>query len=446
METGKLTELGALAAEYRRQLQRVDRGLQKAKLAVAKSKPRKSPARKLSNSPKPSRKPKRTKKVKAVNTVPTFSSAEGQTRPQLTVPSKKAGKSRKPKPKKETIVDEKARWRDEYKPVIEQHLIETYAPYEATIANLKQQLAALEDHLVRSPQTAAFANSSVNSLQRSSQLVGAPQGSRMHTFGEPVSEDLKEQTSMQRNEHGLHILEARNNQLKAMITQFKAVTDQNQGTEEHSDTLEDEQREIEVLRSEVEALESRIATIEQDSAARVELAREQELVKMLAVDLQAGENERIRLYSALDQLKRSINNSTYPSKPVVNDQRSAKKSETLRKIEELKQTNRDLAIRGRDYEEKVSMLNLIERNLQEYHDEFCYQINDPEKASQGMYNDYLKFLVDGYKQFLQQLLVEESNSLHIYEISKTSTKEPSKSQEANANSSDPYLRLLNKPQ
>jgi hypothetical protein len=268
----------------------------------------------------------------------------------------------------------------------------------------------------------------------------------MHTFGEPVSEDLKEQTSMQRNEHGLHILEARNNQLKAMITQFKAVTDQNQGTEEHSDTLEDEQREIEVLRSEVESLESRIATIEQDSSARVELAREQELVKMLAVDLQAGEKERSRLYSALDQLKRSINNSTYPSKPVVNDQRSAKKSETLRKIEELKQTNRDLAIRGRDYEEKVSMLNLIERNLQEYHDEFCYQINDPEKASQGMYHDYLKFLVDGYKQFLQQLLVEESNSLHIYEISKTSSNEPSKSREANANSSDPYLRLLNKPQ
>jgi hypothetical protein len=449
MESAKLRRLDALAEEHRRQLLKVDRGLQRARLVVLE--PKSKPHRKASKSPISAKKTSKIKKAKASKTMVSFGKQDVINRSPGMIKGRKKSDVGRSKTKIDDNDDEKEKWRAEFLPLIQQHLIETYAPYESTIANLKKQISLVESETQAHLLGVQLIKTSVDSIGQTSE--GALYGSerRAYTFGAPNSFQ-KNDDSTQSESLNLEIalLERKNQSIQAKLNQILSQQhDYNELIQEEERNINDfdyKQGNIEELRTELAILSSKVSEPIEETRLRAELKVEQELVKNLAVQLQLGESERTRLYSTLDELRIASALNTQSPQRRNEDSQTGRGQILQHKIEVLKKMNTDLAMRGRDLEERIVMLESIERNLQEYHDEFCNQVNQSQHGSQNLYKEYLYFLVDSYKHFLQQLLLEESKELSSTLGQFNPNNDDQGEYEEIKPPSNPYIRLLNRPQ
>ena len=451
MESAKMAQLASMAAEYRRQLSKVDRKLQKAKLFADEPRKDKSQPRKPSPSPISSKKPRKKKKAKVSKTIegPGRPERRSQT-PTRPLPSKSSG-LKKSLMTQGLDKDEKSKWKAEYLPLIQNYLIETYSPYEKMICELKTQLSLIESDAKNLDDQAVFIKTSVDSLGPGLGIKPPSLEVRVPTFGVPQSHERLDGASNQHQTMAeIEILEAKNAQLNQRLVELKGKSRTSEGHRLMPDRIQDDedagQDEVDQLRAQAAHYDTLLANTTEELRLREELHQEQELVKGLAGHLQNCEDERKRLYSKLEDLKRSLS-QFHDDKSQDGDQREVNQREATMKLENLKQMNVELATQGRDLHERIKMLNKIESDLQEYHEGFCQQVNNPAQTdTQNLYTIYLSFLVEGYKHFLQQLI--ETEIRNQSDLLGTSIDHEPNSQYGNSGqpSNEPFSHFLYQPQ
>lgn len=451
MEGAKARQLEQLAFAYRRQLLRVDRDLQRAKLASLASPER---PQRPSKSPKRNKLAAKTKKSKNSKTMMALEAPAKTDKNLSKVKDRKKSFPARSRPVEADPEKEKDQWRQEYMPLVAEYLRQTYAPYEAEIEKLKKAILVAEAELEARSQGKAIVKTSVDdgtfseALTQHQSLGRLPEDQRVRLPFSGVQGNQGIPGSEEKD--WLEVGKWREKRAEYEEPQeFRKVEPENDQfgvSEVHFSELDFDQREVEDLRDQVTTLELLLGDRTEEDNLRTELQNEEQLVKDLAVELQLREQERKSLYSELDKLKQGPGQDLITPTLSIDEVKAERRRNIEKKIEELKLANTELAMLGRDFEDRNYMLEEIESNLQEYHDEFCKQINDPEKSSPKLYNDYLQFLVDGYKHFLQQLINEE---IAINEYHKEVPNQAEHLQSINDQFEDqnnPYLRLLNKPQ